>query len=233
MKQIFKKYDISLNEKQEEQFHSYYRLLCEWNEKMNLTAITEYEAVVRKHFLDSVLLTKCEEYTEQKIKKILDLGTGAGFPGIPLAILNPDKSFTLVDSLNKRIEFLKEVKNTLSLENVNLYHGRAEDLGRDFLFRNQFDITVSRAVAELPLLMEYCIPFVKPDGYFISYKGPRYEEEIWMADHAMKELNARLEEVRSFSLEEEEKRYLLFIRNETFTNEKYPRRAGKPKKNPL
>lgn len=233
MKKEFLKFDITITDKQESQFRKYYDLLFRWNEKINLTAITEYDMVVRKHFVDSALLIKCEEYRKQEFNKVLDLGTGAGFPGIVLAILRPEDNFILIDSLNKRIEFLKIVIEELELSNVQLFHGRAEDYGQDVKFRNQFDFVVSRAVAELPLLLEYCIPFVKKDGYFVSYKGPKYEKEIEDAQNAMKELTSVLESVKEFQTSEEEKRYLLFIRNHELTKEKYPRRAGKPKKKPL
>ena len=233
MKKEFLKYGIELTDKQERQFRKYYDLLFRWNEKINLTAITEYDMVVRKHFIDSALLVKCEKYKENKVNKVLDLGTGAGFPGIVLAILRPEDSFTLIDSLSKRIEFLKIVISELEITNVQLFHGRAEDYGQNLNFRNQYDFVVSRAVAELPLLLEYCIPFVKKDGYFVSYKGPKYEKEIEDSSNALIELDSVMDSVEEFYTSEEEKRYLLFIRNTQLTKEKYPRRAGKPKKKPL
>ena len=233
MKKEFLKYGIELTDKQERLFRKYYDLLFRWNEKINLTAITEYDMVVRKHFIDSALLVKCEKYKQNKVNKVLDLGTGAGFPGIVLAILRPEDSFTLIDSLSKRIEFLKIVISELEITNVQLFHGRAENYGQNLNFRNQYDFVVSRAVAELPLLLEYCIPFVKKDGYFVSYKGPKYEKEIEDSSNALNELDAVMDSVEIFEISEEEKRYLLFVQNTQLTKEKYPRRAGKPKKKPL
>lgn len=221
---------IEISEKQQEQFETYYELLIEWNSKINLTAITEYDEVVQKHFIDSALLTKCKDFDGGTV---LDVGTGAGFPGIVLAILRPDMSFVLLDSLNKRIEFLGLVVERLGLSNVELYHGRAEDYGREDDFRNKFDFVVSRAVAELPLLLEYCIPFVKKGGYFVSYKGRKYAEEIKIAENALSVLHSSVEKVEEFQLEKEDERYLLFIQNNELTDNKYPRKAGKPKKKPL
>ncbi len=231
MKEIFEKNGISITDKQENQLKKYYELLVEWNEKINLTAITEYKEVVWKHFIDSALLLKCMEFSNGK--RILDVGTGAGFPGMVLAILSPEKEFVLLDSLGKRVEFLKLVADELNLQNVSSYHGRAEDYGRKEDFRNQFDFVVSRAVAELPLLLEYCIPFVKKNGYFISYKGRKYKEEIENSTNAFEKLYCESKTVYEFSLENEEERFLVFIENKENTDLKYPRKAGKPKKKPL
>lgn len=234
IRKIFSECNIELSEKQVQQFQNYYELLTEWNRKINLTAITEYEEVIWKHFIDSALLTKSNLYQEKEKNSILDMGTGAGFPGIVLAILSPEKKFTLVDSLQKRIDFLTIVIKKLELENVILFHGRAEDYGQKENFRNQFDFVVSRAVAELPLLLEYCIPFVKVDGYFISYKGKKYKDEIDYSGNAFKKLTCQIENIEKFVLKNrEEERILLFIKNNAITNSKYPRRAGKPKKKPL
>lgn len=232
MKQQFKSYGIELTDKQVSQFCQYYDLLFRWNEKINLTAITEYDLVVRKHFIDSALLIKCGIFAGSPKRRILDMGTGAGFPGIVLAILCPEDSFVLMDSLQKRIEFLRAVVAELGLSNVEVVHGRAEDFGRNPEYRNKFDFVVSRAVAELPLLLEYCIPFVKKDGYFVSYKGPKYGEEIENAENALQELDAELKKIEEFDVSGE-KRYLLFMKNMEETREKYPRRAGIPKKRPL
>lgn len=232
MKKEFEKYGLPITEKQEKLLEQYYKILVHWNEKMNLTAITEYNDVVRKHFIDSALLVLCDEFSRHSSNSVLDLGCGAGFPGMVLAILRPQDSFTLVDSLRKRIDFLKIVVSELGLTNVNLFHGRAEDFGQNLKFRNSFDFVVSRAVAELPLLLEFCVPFVKVEGYFISYKGPKYEQEIAEAGHALQELSAKVEFTKSFQIDGE-KRYFVFIRNCGITNNKYPRRAGIPKKKPL
>lgn len=233
MKEIFDKYGISLSEQQEGQLKQYYDLLVEWNKKINLTSILEYEEVIWKHFLDSSLIMLSEEWKKEDNTKVMDVGTGAGFPGMVLAILNQKKRFVLLDSLNKRIEFLNLVKKELKLENVEIYHGRAEVFGRKEEFRNQFDIVVSRAVAELPILMEYCIPFVKKEGYFISYKGKKQKEEIESSENAFSKLSSSFVKAEKYELRENEKRYLLFIKNNEITDGKYPRKEGKPKKKPL
>ncbi len=233
MKKIFETYGIVLSQQQEKMLNTYYELLVSENEKMNLTSITEYEDVIWKHFLDSSFLMLDDIWKKSNSARVLDVGTGAGFPGMVLAILNPDKKFVLLDSLNKRIDFLQKVIEALSLKNVETFHGRAETFGRKEEFRNQFDFVVSRAVAELPVLMEYCIPFVKKEGYFISYKGKRQEEEIEKASHAFTELGAVFRYCKKYRLREEEERYLLFIQNNELTKDKYPRKDGKPKKKPL
>lgn len=237
IKRIFKENGIDITDYQEQQLQRYYDILSEWNKKINLTAITEYKDVVVKHFLDSALILKSELFVGQRLSdagdsSVLDLGTGAGFPGIVLAVLYPGYHYTLVDSLNKRIEFLHIIKEELGLDQIRLYHGRAEDFGRDLEFRNQYDFVVSRAVAELPVLLEYCIPFVKPEGYFISYKGKKCEEEIKLSQRALQELNVFVERKEQYILSGEA-RYLLFIKNLSETNQKYPRKASKIKKNPL
>lgn len=233
MKKIFETYGIVLSQQQEKMLNTYYELLVSENEKMNLTSITEYEDVIWKHFFDSSFLMLDDIWKKSNSARVLDVGTGAGFPGMVLAILNPDKKFVLLDSLNKRIDFLQKVIEALSLKNVETFHGRAETFGRKEEFRNQFDFVVSRAVAELPVLMEYCIPFVKKEGYFISYKGKRQEEEIEKASHAFTELGAVFRYCKKYRLREEEERYLLFIQNNELTKDKYPRKDGKPKKKPL
>ena len=232
MRQIFKENEIDITEDQEKQLRRYYELLTQWNEKINLTAITEYQKVICKHFLDSAMILKSDIFTNKESGSVLDLGTGAGFPGIVLAILHPQYTYTLVDSLKKRIEFLHIIKSELKLDHVILHHGRAEDLGKQEKFRNQFDFVVSRAVAELPVLLEYCIPFVKEKGYFVSYKGKKYEEEIEISQNALQILNALIESTEQYKISGEE-RCLLFIRNQSLTDSRYPRRAGKVKKNPL
>ena len=233
--QQLEKEHVFLSETQQHQFARYAELLVEWNQKMNLTAIIDYEEVLWKHFVDSALLIRSEIFKNQNFSvetRFLDIGTGVGFPGMVLAILCPECSFTLVDSLQKRIDFLQTVKQELQLKNVELFHGRAENFGKRQEFRNQFDFVVSRAVAELPVLLEFCIPFVKVGGYFISYKGIKQEQEILISDNAFNKLTCKLEKTEQYDLNGET-RFLLFIRNLELTDSRYPRKEGKPKKQPL
>lgn len=232
IKKIFKENDIEITDHQDNQFQRYYELMIEWNEKINLTAIKEYKEVIYKHFLDSALIIKSDLFVKENSASVLDLGTGAGFPGIVLAILYPQYKFYLVDSLMKRIEFLHIIKSELKLDQITLHHGRAEDLGRKEEFRNQFDFVVSRAVAELPVLLEYCIPFVKEKGYFVSYKGKKYQEEIDKSNTALQILNADIKKIEQYKLLSED-RVLIFIENHSLTDNKYPRRPGKVRKSPL
>ena len=225
------KIDIKLSDSQIDKFEKYYNHLIEKNKVMNLTAITEINDVIKKHFIDSIVLLK---YYDISDKKIIDVGTGAGFPGIPLAILFPDAEFTLMDSLNKRIGFLNEVIELCDLGNVETVHSRAEDLGRNSQYREKFDICVSRAVANLSTLLEYCIPFVKVNGYFISYKSAATDEEIEMSKNAQNKLLCKFEKKSEFVLPNTDMyRTFLFFRKTNNTNKTYPRQAGKPKKNPL
>ena len=190
------KLGIELDEQQTEQFMDYYRILAEWNQVMNLTAITDYNEVVDKHFVDSLSLARVCDLTENI--RVLDLGTGAGFPGIPLKIVYPGLDIVLIDSLNKRIKFLDTVIRTLGLKNITAVHGRAEDYGRDRNYRESFDLCVSRAVANLSTLAEYCIPFVKKGGRFISYKSGNVESEAVESKKAVKILGGRIGAVESF-----------------------------------
>lgn len=233
MKKVFEQYEIYPEDKQIRQLEMYYENLREWNKKINLTSIVEREEVIWKHFLDSALIMKSKIWKEEDNHLILDVGTGAGFPGMVLAILNPDKQFYLLDSLKKRIDYLEGIIHELQLDHVKCFHGRAEVYGRREDFRNQFDMVVSRAVAELPVLMEYCIPFVKKEGFFVSYKGKRMEEELHNSVNAFEKLSAEYHHTEQFSLKNGESRYLLYIKNCDITNEKYPRKEGKPKKKPL
>ena len=228
-----KEFHITLTNEQFHQFQNYYELMIEWNSFMNLTAITEMDEVIMKHFVDSVSLIQAVPDLAKKGYSLIDIGTGAGFPGIPLKIVFPDLKITLLDSLNKRVDFLKQVCDKLKINNVTAIHGRAETYGQNEMYRNQFDFVVSRAVAELPILMEYCVPFAKVNGYFVSYKGKKQEEEVKLAENAFHELSAKFDHLDKFSLREKEERYLLFIRKVEETNSKYPRKEGKPKKKPL
>lgn len=221
---------ISLNETQIKQFLDYYELLVETNKVMNLTAITEFDEVIEKHFLDSLSL--CRIYDLNREIRVLDLGTGAGFPGVPLKIAFPQIRLVLADSLNKRIKFLENVVGELSLQDVSCVHGRAEEMGRNKEYREQFDLCVSRAVANLSSLSEYCIPFVKEGGAFISYKSGEIEEEANAAKKAISVLGGELREIYKFDLYEQ-KRSFVIIDKKKKTPKAYPRKAGTPTKEPL
>ena len=227
-----KKMSIQLNKEQSIQFQKYYELLIEWNKVMNLTAITEYEEVVDKHFIDSLSIEKAVDLNI--IEKVIDVGTGAGFPGIPLKIVYPHLKITLLDSLNKRINFLNVVISKLKLENIEAIHGRAEDIAKDKKYREQFDISVSRAVANLSTLSEYSLPFVKVGGLFISYKAEKADEEIKNAEKAVSVLGGKIEKIIKFQLPETDiGRTLVKINKIKITAKKYPRKAGLPSKEPL
>ena len=222
--------NIDLTEKQIEQFLKYYEILVETNKVMNLTAITEFDEVIEKHFLDSLSLVRVFDLNRNV--KILDLGTGAGFPGIPLKITFPEIDIVLADSLNKRVKFLNEVVETLQLKQVETVHGRAEEMGRNKEYREQFDLCVSRTVANLSSLSEYCIPFVKEGGAFISYKSGEIEEEANAAKKAISVLGGELREIYKFDLYEQ-KRSFVIIDKKKKTPKAYPRKAGTPTKEPL
>lgn len=225
-------YNITLSDRQAEQFVDYGALLLEWNQKMNLTAITDPVEIAVKHFLDS--LTGVRVVAFHQIDNMIDLGTGAGFPGIPLKILFPDLQVVLADSLKKRIGFLNYVIEHLELTNINTVHGRAEDLARKPEFREKFDLCASRAVANLAVLSEYCLPFVKKGGFFLSYKGPGAENELQNAKQAIKVLGGNLKNTDSFTLPPDEgERTLVLIEKIGNTPKKYPRQAGTPAKKPL
>jgi 16S rRNA (guanine527-N7)-methyltransferase len=228
--QKMQKMGIVLTRTQVEQFLAYYEMLIEKNKVMNLTAITEFDEVVEKHFIDSLALVQVLDLRQPL--SVLDLGTGAGFPGIPLKIAFPELSVTLADSLNKRISFLQEVIGALGLENVQTVHGRAEDLSRKAEYRESFDVCVSRAVANLSTLTEYCLPFVKIGGRFVSYKAGECDEEVEAAKSSVFLLGGKLAEVRKFDLGDA-KRAFVVIEKTKGTSKKYPRKAGTPSKNPL
>ena len=223
---------IALSEKQMEQFLQYYELLVEKNKVMNLTAITEFDEVVEKHFLDSVSLTKQMDLHQPL--KVLDLGTGAGFPGIPIKIVFPELEITLMDSLNKRVLFLQDVISSLQLENIEAVHGRAEEAARNKKYRESFDLCVSRAVANISTLSEYCLPFVKIGGSFISYKSSTIEDELEDGKKGIAILGGKVKDVYKFTLPDSElQRSFVIIEKEKKTPKAYPRKAGTPSKEPL
>lgn len=228
--QLLKEIEIEIREEQMIQFYEYMKLLLEWNEKINLTAITEQREIILKHFVDCLTIQK---YLKPE-QKIVDIGTGAGFPGIPLAIMNETNNFVLVDSLNKRINFLNEVKEKINLQNVVTIHSRAEEFGQNKLYREKFDIAVSRAVANLSVLVEYLLPAVKVGGSVICMKGSQIDDEIKQAEFAIKELGGRIEKREEFYLPGTDmKRNIIRIEKIRETPRKYPRKAGVPSKQPL
>ena len=223
---------VEISQGQERMFGVYYEQLLRWNEIMNLTAITEREEVYEKHFLDSLSLAKVMDLMKDSF--ILDIGTGACFPGIPLKIVFPHLRVALLDSLGKRVSFLESVIEDLSLKGISAHHGRAEDFAKKEEFRQKFDIVVSRAVANLATLSEYSLPFVKPGGFFIPYKSGVVEEEVKTSSYAIEVLGGEIRGNVSFQLPMTKiSRCLLKIEKVLETPEKYPRRAGKPEKHPL
>lgn len=223
---------ISLSEKQKQQFDQFYELLVEWNKVMNLTGITEYEEVNEKHFVDSISIVKAVDMSQ--VETVIDVGTGAGFPGIPLKIAFPHLKVVLLDSLNKRINFLNTVIDTLGLTDIHTIHGRAEDFAKKTEYREQFDLCVSRAVANLATLSEYCIPYVKKDGVFVPYKSGEIDEELEQSKKAVHVLGGKIQDVVKFQLPGTEiGRSFVKIKKVQNTAKKYPRKAGLPGKEPI
>ncbi len=230
LKEKLKEFNIDITNEQIEKLNKYMNLLLEWNEKINLTAIVDPEEVKLKHFADSLTVLK---YINDNMK-IIDVGTGAGFPGIPLKIMKSNIKITLLDSLNKRINFLNTVIDELNLENIETIHGRAEEIARNKLYREKYDIAVSRAVANLSTLTEYMLPFVKVGGKCICMKGANIDEELDRAKNAIKELGGEVENVDNFYLSNNEnERNIIIIKKIKETKNKYPRKAGMPAKSPL
>ena len=223
---------IDISDAQSQQFLQYYEMLIEKNKVMNLTAITEFDDVVMKHFIDSLIITKYLDFNN--VRSMIDIGTGAGFPGIPLKIVFPDVKVTLMDSLNKRIDFLNEVIERLKLNNISAVHERAETLGHNEKFREKYDLCVSRAVANLSVLSEYTIPFVKAGGYFAAYKGSDIDKEVDESKKAISILGGTLENIYSYKLPDNiSSRSIILIKKTKPTGKKYPRKPGTPKKEPL
>lgn len=231
----FQKFGHPLTEEQVDQFMTYARMLVEWNEKMNLTAITDFEDIVWKHFIDSVAVLQSENVSRETWNgHLIDVGTGAGFPGVPLKIMFPQLKVTLLDSLSKRIHFLEEVVRECHLNNVELVHGRAEDFGRNPQYREKYDICVSRAVANLSTLSEYCVPFIRKGGSFISYKSSDIEEELNNSKKAIKIFGGKVQKVEQFVIAGSDiPRSLVIMKKVENTPKKYPRKAGTPSKSPL
>ena len=220
---------VRFSVEQIEQFYKYMNLLIEWNEKMNLTAITEPKEIILKHFIDSITILK---YIDDN-SKLVDVGTGAGFPGLPIAI-SSKAEVTLLDSLNKRVNFLNSISNELELKNVNTVHGRAEEMGVNQKYREKYDIAVSRAVAPMNVLVEYLLPFVKIGGICICMKGPKADEELKEAKRAIKLLGGEIIKQEKLKLDNEKmERNLIIIKKVSTTAKKYPRKPGMPAKQPL
>lgn len=227
-----KELDIELTETQKQQFNKYYELLTEWNKVMNLTGITEYDEVNEKHFVDSLAIVKAVDMNG--VSSVIDIGTGAGFPGIPLKIAFPQLHVVLLDSLNKRIKFLDAVIEELGLEDIITLHGRAEDYARKEEYREKFDLCVSRAVANLATLSEYCIPYIRVGGIFISYKSGNIEDELNASKKAVNVLGGSLEDTVKFQLPGTEiGRSFVKVKKNKNTAKKYPRKAGLPGKEPI
>ena len=222
----------NLDENKQKQFERFYELLIEWNKVMNLTAITEYNEVTEKHFADSLSIEKVINL--DKINTVIDIGTGAGFPGIPLKIVYPHLKVTLLDSLNKRIRFLDTVIAELGLENIETKHGRAEDFAKKADYREKYDLCVSRAVANLSTLSEYCLPYVTPGGLFIPYKSGNIDDELENSRKAISILGGNIEDIVKFQLSGTDiNRSFIRIKKEKNTPKKFPRKAGLPSKEPL
>lgn len=231
-KSMVSQLNIELTDTQYDQFIKYYEMLIKKNEVMNLTAITEFDEVISKHFVDSISLIKVLDVT--KDYEIIDIGTGAGFPGIPLKIAFPNLKITLLDSLNKRVNFLNEVIDELGLKDITALHGRAEDYAKKGQLREKFDVCVSRAVANLSTLSEYCLPYVKVGGRFISYKSEKLTEELDAASKAINVLGGKIDKKEEFVLPETEiYRTFMIIDKVKETPNKYPRKAGTPSKEPI
>jgi 16S rRNA (guanine527-N7)-methyltransferase len=232
LENLLKKIDFEYNENVINEFEKYKDLIIEWNKKINITSIDREEEIYLKHFIDSVIIKKYVIIKEGS--KTIDIGTGGGFPGIPLKILDKTMNITLLDSLNKRINFLDEVVKALNLKDVECIHGRAEELGQNQEYREKYDYGFSRAVASLNILLEYALPFIKKDGFFVVFKGSNFKEELENSTNALKKLGGEITEVKEYKLPEGDiSRSLILIKKVGNTPKKYPRRPGTPNKKPL
>ena len=232
MNNACKSVGLNFNEEQYNKFMQYKKLIQEWNEKVNLTAIIEDEEIIKKHFIDSIKIFKFELL--RNATNLIDVGTGGGFPGIPINIINNNINVILLDSLNKRINFLNEVINNLELQNITTIHGRAEDFSKKIEYREKFDIATSRAVANMAVLSEFCIPYVKIGGYFIALKGPSIEDEILEAKNAIGTLGGKLDDIIKVEIEESDlKHNLVIVKKIKETPKQFPRKAGVVTKRPL
>ena len=230
MKDFCQKIDVEITDEQISKFYKYMELLVDWNNKMNLTAITEPNDIILKHFIDSITI----ENSIKNDSKVIDVGTGAGFPGIPLSIIRNDLKISLMDSLNKRINFLDEVIKENCLNNVDTIHSRADELGRNKDYREQFDVATSRAVASLDVLLEYMLPFVKVGGYCICMKGSNIDEELENSKKALTLLNGKIENIIKFELPESDYgRNIIVVKKTASTPGRYPRKPGTPSKEPI
>ena len=223
---------LNINRKVDyDKFEKYMVGILEWNEKVNLTNITDHDEFIEKHYIDSIVIANQDEFIEAD--KIIDVGTGGGFPGVPLAILFPEKNFILLDSLNKRLKIINQLTNEIGINNVTTIHGRAEELAKKPGLRESFDMCLSRAVANLTSLSELCIPFVKENGTFIAYKGPGINEELENAQKAIEILGGNISKIEDVNINNNMEHKLLFINKIRNTPKKYPRKPGEPIRNPI
>ncbi|CAM3033553.1 16S rRNA (guanine(527)-N(7))-methyltransferase RsmG [Lactococcus hircilactis] len=226
------KFQLIVTDEQKEKFERYFELLVEWNEKINLTAITQKNEVYLKHFYDSIAPILYQLISNSPVK-LLDIGAGAGFPSLPMKIIFPKLHITIIDSLNKRIKFLSVLTESLELDHVELLHGRAEDFGQDRMYRGQFDFVTARAVARLSVLSELTIPFLKKNGRLLSLKAAQFEEELADAKHAIAVLGSQFQEEIAYELPNGDERHIAVIEKKKETPNQYPRKAGIPNKNAL
>ena len=223
------KNDINVTEKELNELYQYMNGVIEWNDKINVTAITDEKLFIVKHFIDSLLIN---QYLEGK-ESLIDIGTGGGFPGIPLKILNEDVKFTLVDSINKKLNVIRDLSEKIGFKKLEIIHTRAEDLANKKEYRENYDLATTRAVSNLSTILEYMLPFVKVGGYAICMKGPNYQEELKEAEKAIQILGGKLDKIETFNIEGEMERNVLIIKKIKTTPKNYPRGQGKPVKEPI